>query len=331
MKKYLNHSCLLVIMCIVFLFNPHQSIAQSDSAVNNGYYIKYPKKLMLRTYLAQKFAPLTISSASRELNYKTNSKLNLGIGATYKAVTLNLSYGFNFLNKDRGGKTKGLDAQFHIYPEQWAIDLIGSFRKGFYLDPDNNNSSGLNLTNYFQRPDIKRNIIGVSVYRVPNSGKFSFRAGITQNDWQIRSAGSILFGGDAFLGMLKGDSALVPRKVNASFEQAGINKINFINIGPGVGYAYTLVIDKNFFITASGTASLHINFSTEHVANNKNSQTTVTPGIIYKGAIGYNSASWSVSAHILGNALYVGSKASDKEYFLPTGIMRFVIAKKFVE
>ncbi len=67
------------------------------------------------------------------------------------------------------------------------------------------------------------------------------------------------------------------------------------------------------------------------MADNKNKQTTITPGITYKGSVGYNSASWSVSAHILGNALYVGSKASDKEYFLPTGIMRFVIAKKFVE
>ena len=101
---------------------------------------------MLRIYLSQKFAPFTISATGndKDLNYKTNSKLSLGIGGTYQNITLNLSYGFSFLNKDKGqGKTKGLDFQFHLYPHKWAVDLLGTFRKGYYLDPKDNN--GLNL------------------------------------------------------------------------------------------------------------------------------------------------------------------------------------------
>jgi hypothetical protein len=129
--------------------------------------------------------------------------------------------------------------------------------------------------------------------------------------------------------MMKGDSVLVPNKVSNLFEQAGIDKINFFSIGPGIGYAYTLVIGTNFFISASATGSLAVNFSTEEKAGEKNKETALTPNAVYKASVGYNSADWSVSANIVGNALYVGSKASDKEYFLPTGTLRFIIAKKF--
>jgi hypothetical protein len=248
---------------------PDKSHAQADSTVYNGYYLKYPKKLMVRLYLAQKYAPLTISGPVRELNFKTNSKLNLGAGVTYRGFTLNLSYGFSFLNKDRGGKTKGLDIQLNLFPQKWAIDVLGTYRKGFYLDPKNNFNSGLSLTNFYQRPDIKRNITGISAFRVPNAGKFSYRAALTQNDVQIKSAGSLLFGGEVYLGMIKGDSVLVPNKVSSSFDQAGIDKINFLSIGPGIGYAYTLVFARNFFITGSAVGSLDINFSTEETAGSK--------------------------------------------------------------
>jgi hypothetical protein len=329
MKKYLCYSSLLLLLISLLLITPGIINAQADSAVSNGYYIKYPKKLMARLYLAQKFAPLTISSAARELDYKTNSKLNLGIGASYRGVTLNFAYGFTSLNKDRGGKTTGLDLQINLFPQKWAVDILASFRKGFYIDPKNNAETGLGLVNYYQRPDIKRNITGLSAFRVPNADRFSYRAAITQNDQQIKSAGSILFGGEAYVGMLKGDSAFVPDKVSSSFEQTGITKVNFVSIGPGLGYAYTLVFAKQFFITGSGIATLHLNFSNEENSGSKNKQTTLTPGALYKAALGYNSSDWSVTANIIGNAIYIGSESSDKEYFLPTGIMRFIIAYKF--
>ena len=329
MKKYQNYRSLFFIASFYVAMIPDYGIAQKKTSVDNGYYITYPEKLMLRVYFSQKFAPLTISSSknNNDLNYKTNSKLNFGAGVTYKSITLNLSYGFSFLNKDKGqGKTKGLDFQFHIYPHKWAVDLLGTFRKGYYLDPKDNN--GLGLTHYLQRPDIKRNIIGLAIFRVPNAPRFSYRAATTQNDWQTKSAGSLLYGGEVYYGTIKGDSTLVPTEVANNFPQFGVNKINFFSIGPGIGYAYTLVIDKNFFITGSLTAGVDLNFSTEETAGNKHKKVSVLPGGAYKGAVGYNSSSWSISANILGNALYAGSASSSKEYFVPTGNLRLILAKK---
>lgn len=124
-----------------------------------------------------------------------------------------------------------MDFQLHQYPHQWAIDILGTFRKGYYLDPKDNGSNGLGLAKYYPRADVKRNIAGFSVYRVPNAGKFSYRAGFTQNDWQTKSAGSQLFGGEIYYGMMKETVPLCQIRFNNYFEQAGIDKINFLSVG----------------------------------------------------------------------------------------------------
>jgi hypothetical protein len=310
------------------------SVANSmntDNAIssNNGYYIVYPKEVIFRIYLTNKFAPFTISSNNKEdLNYKTNSKLGLGAGFTYKALTLNLAYGFNFLNPDKGkGKTKGLDLQLHLYPKKWAIDLTGAFLRGYYLDPKDYN--GLTLTDYYKRPDLHRNILALSVYRIANPDKFSYKASFNQKDWQIRSAGSFLYGGETHYGIIKGDSALVPAASGTNYVQAGIDEIHFFGIGPGIGYAYTLVMGRHFFITASAIGSLNVEVSKEESGLNKNEVTKILPGGNYKAGIGYNSSTWSLTAGLIGNAIYAGSAISKKEYFLPTGNVNLVLARKF--
>ena len=289
----------------------------------------YPDEFIFRIYLSSKFAPFTISSSNKQdLNYKTNSKLALGAGFTYKAVTLNLAYGFNFLNPDKGrGTTKGLDLQLHVYAKKWAVDIIGAFLRGYYLGPKDYN--GLSLSDYYKRPDLHRNIVGLSVYNIANPGKFSYRAAFNQKDWQTKSAGSLLYGGEIFYGILKADSAFVPSWAGANYVQAGINKIEFFSIGPGIGYAYTLVLSRHFFITGSAIASINFNLSTEENGGNTNSKIKVLPGGNYKAALGYNSNTWSITAALLGNAVYTGSAVSRKEYFLPTGNVNFVVAKKF--
>jgi hypothetical protein len=330
MKKNQNYFCLFLSASLILTMLPGFITAQRKKVpVDNGYYITYPDKLLLRLYLSQKFAPFTISATGndRDLNYKTNSKLALGIGATYQNLTLNLSYGFSFLNKDKGqGTTKGLDFQFHLFPHKLAIDLLGTFRRGYYLDPKDNN--GLNLATYYKRPDFKRDIIGLAVFNVPNADKFSYRAALTQKERQTKSAGSLLYGGEAYYGTIKADSSFVPDLVTNNFPQSGVNKINFFSIGPGIGYAYTLVLNANFFITGSVVGGVDINFSTEERPGDKHNKVKVLPSGVYKGAIGYNGSKWSISGNIIGNALYAGSASSSKEYFLPTGSLRLIITKK---
>jgi len=137
-----------------------------------------------------------------------------------------------------------------------------------------------------------------------------------------------LYGAETYYGIVKADSALVPSWAGTNYLQAGINKINFFSIGPGIGYAYTLVLSRHFFITGSAIASVNLNISAEENSGATHSKVKVLPGGDYKAAFGYNSSTWSITAALLGNAVYAASAVSPKEYFLPTGNVNFVVAKK---
>ena len=294
-----------------------------------AYYATYPDAITARVYLSKKYAPFTLPGfgTAKDLIYKPNTKLNLGIGATYKNSTLNLAYGFGFLNKNYTDKvtTKGLDLHFHLFPTKLTVDLLGVFHKGYYLTPQGYAAATPNT--YYSRPDIKLTLLSLAAYRVPNGEKFSYRAAFVQNEWQIKSAGSLLYGGEASYVSFDGDSAVVPKQIQGGYTQAGIKKINVISLGPGVGYVYTLVIEKHFFITASLIGNLDINFATEEgIAKNK--KLSVEPGAIYKGAFGYNSDTWSLAASLTGNALLAKGATSNKKYFLPVGNYRLTLSKK---
>jgi Domain of unknown function (DUF4421) len=320
---------LFALICLTLIAN--SATAQKKIVNDPNYYETFPDKITGRLYLAQKYIHLNFpatNSNTEDLEYKANPKMNLGLGVSIGNFSINAFYGFAFLNKkdEAKGETKGLNLQLHLYPHKWAIDLYAEFPKGFHLEPKGfaaNSSSS-----YYYRPDIKESFVGISAYRVPNKEKFSYRAAIVQTEWQKKSAGSLLYGGDVYFGTLKGDSALVPVKVQGGFSQAGIKKINFVSFGPGIGYAYTLVLKKHFFVTGSMVGNLNLNFSKEE-ASSINNKFSLSPASVFKAAIGYNSSSWNVSANWTGNGVWFKGASSRKDYFWPSGQYRVVLAKKF--
>jgi Domain of unknown function (DUF4421) len=329
MKKYNICYPLFIILCFISVINPCLLHAQKSFRHDSSYYAIYPGKLTARFFLSQKFVHLNFpeSGNGSDLEYKANTKLNTGIGFSYHNLSLNVFYGFSFLNKDDAkGKTKGLDIQLHVYPRKWAIDLLGIFPKGYHLEKG---LAAANANSYYYRPDMQFSLIGISAYRVPNKEKFSYRAAILQTEWQKKSAGSVLFGGQIYSGTIKGDSAFVPGQLQSGFPQAGINKINFISIGPGVGYAYTLVIKQHFFITGSVVGNLDLNFTTEKKPGSQKKNTSLNPATVFKAAMGYNSSTWNVSVNLTGNGIWFSGASSEKDYYWPNGNYRFVIAKKF--
>lgn len=324
-KKFQVKLVAIVGMTISFLATAQKTVSQ-DSV----YYKTYTHLLMGRIYFTQKYNHLNFPSGDNgtNLKYVANAKLGFGIGATYNNLTLNVAYGFGILNnKQDRGKTKGFDFQLHVFPKTLAIDATVTAYKGGYTLP---NGYGAADNSYYYRSDVKMQLFGLSVYQINNAKKFSYRAAMVQNEWQKKSAGSLLYGGNIYYGLLKGDSMLVPPKVQNSFPQAGVSNIHYITVGPGVGYAYTLVAAEHFFIMGSLTGNINLNFTTEQNTAAKNNKTSVEPMAIYKGAVGYNGNMWSVAAIIGGNALLFKGSLSDKAYYQSTGQYKLFIARKIL-
>lgn len=316
---------------ILLVFVPINANAQKHFKHDSTYYSTYHQSFIPRLYVSKKNTSFTLpalASSTTDLKYKANNRTKGGVGLIYKFFSLDLGYDFDFLNptdNDEKGETKGLNMQFHIYPRKWVIDAVGLFQKGFYLST--NDYFPGKPGSYTYRKDVKQDFVNIAAYRVRNADKFSYRAAMVQNEWQKKSAGSLLYGGQAYYGSLRGDSALVPKALENKFAQAGIKKVSFFSAGAGVGYAHTLVIDQHFFIMASLVGNLNLNFSTEE-GSKKDNKTSVGPAAIYKASIGYNSDGWSISGNYAGNAYFTKGASSDDYYYMPSDNFRLVLEKK---
>ncbi|HJS53386.1 MAG TPA: DUF4421 domain-containing protein, partial [Chitinophagaceae bacterium] len=285
-------------MTFTFIICSLRMTAQKNFQHDTSYYETFPQKTTVRLYFSKKYVHLNFPSggSAEDLEYKANPKLNLGAGVTIKNISINLFNGFSFLNKnsDEKGKTTGFNFQVHLYPRKWAIDLLYVAPRGYHIEPKG--KAGAPADKYYYREDVKTTLFGMSAYRVPNKERFSYRAALLQTEWQKKSAGSIIYGGEIHHGIVQGDSALVPASLSHTYPQAGINKINILSFGPGAGYVYTLVIAQHFFITGSMVINLDANFVREEDGVKTEKNVSLNPSEVFKAAFGYNGRKWNISA-----------------------------------
>jgi hypothetical protein len=314
-----------------FLIIPSLVKAQDPLHHDTTYFVTYPHTLVGRFYFSKKYTSFTLPAANGEqdIEYKANTLRTMGIGATYNNLSLNIGFGFGFLNNgnDDKGQTKSIDLQAHFFPHKWALDLLAIRHKGSYIEQKGYAAD--NPEGYYYRPDVKQLFLGFSGYRVMNPERFSYNAAFTQNEWQKKSAGSLLLGGLVFYGQIKGDSSLIPQKIENAFPGTeGVDKINFFSVGIGAGYAYTLVMAKHFYITGSLIGNAQTNFSTIENADDKKSRTVINPSLIYKASVGYNSNTWDISANWAATNLWIKGNYFFDDFIAPIGNYRIIFSKK---
>lgn len=318
---------------VVFILTLHNTGYSQKLLHDTAYYKTFPDALTVRIYSVKDYANFNFSALSNNSNlkYRPNTNVNLGLGATYNNVSLNLSAGFGFINKvnDDKGKTKSIDFQLHFFPRKWVSDLLYLHYKGFYAAPEG--YASIIPNSYYYRPDIKMDMIGFTAYRNVNYRKFSFRSAFNQNEWIKKSAGTLLFGGGIYYqNIYSKDSSLIPPKVAQYFSNADFKNFHFVSIGPGIGYAYTLVIKKHFFLLGSAIINGDINFSTDGNGTINNKKTSFEPAGVFKAALGYGGNVWNVSLNWAGNVLLTQQANVSKANVFPSGNIRLMLAKQIM-
>jgi len=323
-----NKSIYCLFFLLPILLAETKSVFAQQKPHDSSFYTTYPRKITTRFYFSKKFNSITVPglSSANDFDYKPNTQLNTGVGITYSTFSLNIAYGFGFMNQDdEKGKTKIIDLEAHVYPYKWALDVLAITYKGLHIDPKGYATGN---ENYYYREDAVQLLMGIAAYRVVNVKRFSYNAAMIQNEWQKRSAGSFLYGGEMYYGYLKGDSSFIPAAKANDFMQAGIDKTQFFTIGAGAGYAYTLVIDEHFYAMGSLIANLDMHFTTDHYGKDELKKNSLQPSFIYKAAIGYNFKNWNISANFAGNTLWVKTASVGDVYKYPIGNYRFIVAKR---
>ena len=330
LKKHLYRLAIFNLVSFLLISLPATAQIVNPYDHDTTYYSTYPNLVTARFYFSKKYTNLRLDGDKNvsSFEYKPNTTLNLGIGATYKSLTLNLAYGFNFLNPTEDkGKTKYLDLQTHLYGRKWRIDFLGQFYKGYYLTP-----KGLAAppgASYYVRPDLGITLIGLGIYKILNEQKFSYRAAMLQDEWQKKSAGSLLIGAEIYYGITSADSAFVPMELEMHYNQRGIRRLNFIEIGPGIGYAYTFVFRQHLFVTGSITLNIPVSVTSENSYTSKSTQVAVIPNYMYRFSAGYNGAKRSITFTVVENGINIRGSSSSDKYRYRTGNYRLTYAWRF--
>lgn len=250
-----------------------------------------------RLYLSRKSTSLEFFDdlEDSKLFYEPNTTLNLGVGATVKGFTLNLAYGFDFLNPDQGkGETKYLDLQSHIYTRHSAIDFYGQFYNGLYLSNTDSSIPEWEAP-FYTRRDIRLRVFSLSYLHLFNGDKFSYAAPFVHNEVQKKSAGSFTLGGEITLVYADGDSALIsPLIADTLFAPLqGINEVAFFDFGPKGGYSHTFIFFKHMFLTLSVSVGVGIGPSRYSFEDGSIKQEwLINPSGTYRFGFGYNSPEW---------------------------------------
>lgn len=305
---------------------------------DTAYVRDYSHILTGRLYSSTKDNDLNLGArqALKDLSYRPNNRVNLGFGASYRSLSLNIGFGVPFLNNDNAvrGETKYLDAQANIHTKRTATNVFLQAFGGYYLD--SHTHAEVNWPMVYERPyrpDLRQFNVGLSTVRILNSDRFSYRASFTQDAWQRRSQGSWLVGGYATYFTVRADSSLVPLTLRDQFTpEVSMRRGDFADLGPMGGYAYTLVYKEHWFATLSAVlgAGLNAQWFVYPVGEGEERRFDAGPGwhAQFRGGAGYNSRNYYVGFSY--NQERIGYLLEDQQRFSWTvRNIRFNVVKRF--
>ena len=340
MKEQARFFFLFTIGILLYSISHGQGLLKSLSGETDTTYVEsYLDHLTTRVYASIKTAQITFrdENLKKSLIYNPNDALVLGVGFNYGILGLNIGFKFPFANKDddKYGTTEYLDLQTHIYTRPVTLDLYAQFYKGYYLTKPENWISDWPDTNiYPKRPDISTISLGLNGQYIFNHKRFSYRAAFVQNEWQKKSAGSFIVGGNIFYVDIKGDSSLIPKDDLDSNFFAGthFSQSRIANVGATVGYAQTFVVIQHFFLTLSLVGGLSGGGSwiyTSEEGEPDRSGFTLAGSLTGRAAFGYNSRKFYAGLSYLGVFNRNQSPVPNTWIGYDTGVYRFNIVYRF--
>jgi hypothetical protein len=276
---------------------------------------------------------------SKEVLYRPNTPFNIGVGFNYRFIGVNIAFNLPAINKESGeyGSTRMLDLQTHIYTRKLVVDFYGQLYKGYYIANTRRliSNLGSNIGSYnveMVRPDASNLNLGLNVQYVFNAKRFSYRAAYLQNDYQKKSAGSFLVGGEIFGMRMKADSGLIPSYIQKAgfFNGENFYRTRVLSAAANAGYAHTFVYKKHWFATLSLSGSLGLNYT---VMNRERENDLRKVGVQLNNnirvSIGYNSSRYFAGIHYVDLNARSQSPVPDTYQTMGAGNFRISFARRF--
>lgn len=177
-----------------------------------------------------------------------DSSASISLGMSYKWLSLKLGLSMGLLNRDRTGRKFDLSTQ--IFTQAVTIKLSGNIYTGYCLYNSNSILKDWSGDSFYERPDIKTNVVRVSADYYFNHTQYSRKALTSQGELQRKTAGSFFTGVVLNRNVVSGDSSLIPSMVNDTLfsYHNQMNRVRNMFVGIDGGYAITFVTPSKWFI-----------------------------------------------------------------------------------
>ncbi len=272
--------------------------------IDSSYVMEYKGFVTSRFYLLSESIGFNILPANveQDLIYYPNIKTKVGLAAFYKWYGLGLAVRNPFYKRTSHskGKSRIIDLRINGYGRAFSMELSYQDYHGFYLKNTKDVFGSLiNTEEHYKRPDMQIKAIGCIFYFLPNYERHSIRAAYIQTEKQLKSSGSLMFVPSFLFVSLNADSSLIPHHYAQKYNIPDNEHIidgKFWTTGMSVGYSYTLVFLKNFYVNLSfvpGVFHRSRNYSTNDGANKDNRLTVLWLG---RGALGYDTKKFFIGA-----------------------------------
>lgn len=283
-----------IVMAILSLVSVYTTASQVDSL----YIRPFEQNFSLRTYLVQNYTSITQEfniDNYENFEYRTNRPLSIGLGISWNNSSISGSYGFPFMRDRQKGKTHTLAFQYHYYGRKIVLDFVLQRHKGMYKQHENEKIP------FELSPDTKVIQYGVSGFYVFNGNRFSYKSAFDLSELQLRSVGSFILGGAIYKNKIEAANSVVISDKHGRIDSISHTQKN-IQIGVNLGYAYSWIIKRKYFIAASMTVGASL--GTESINKIGKRKPDLYPSFNPRVAIGYHGKEWSVSTSLFANQIY---------------------------
>lgn len=311
--KTLTNNYFTRLMSFMLLFWMVQSTCPAQ--IDSTYILPFEQKFSIQTSVLSRF--LTLSQEYTDKNMRNfslvpNTPVNIGLGFTWKNLSMSGSYGFQFLRDKTKGRTRSFDFQYHYYARKFVVDLFVQNYRGYnkvYEDDDKN---------FIPASDVQITQYGAHGMYVFNNKKFSYKAAYNLSEEQIKSAGGFLFGGGIFQSRIRSDSTLVLRDKK--------NQQDNFQFGVSGGYGYTWVFKKHYFV--AGSMTVGVNLGADRIDKFGKQKLEVYPTFFPRLSGGYHSRTWSIGVSAIINTIAI-SLTDQANTQLSSGNMQLTFVKRF--
>lgn len=287
--------CFLILLILFISINVHSQAenftsAKTDSNYNKNYYSNLNNQFILRFYGLYKTNNVNISKEDMTLEYKPNGVFSIGVGFNYKFLGLGFSFGApsSAKSNEKYGTTQRLDFQVSIISKAIGLDGFLQIYKGYYIANPNDFIEWKD-ENYPQLSDMKVLTLGLNAFYLFNSDKYSYRAAFIGNQVQNKSSGSITAGLFGTFDQVKTDNGFVPASLSDSVQtEFDLKSFQAYTIGLSVGYMYTFVFGKGFFLSLAAVPGMgYRHYDLERLDDSKETKDQLAVQLLGRIALGY--------------------------------------------